>query len=128
MKTTILMGRIERWMRGSRPQALLRISVVSASSLAVALALSACQNVATTTQPSLVRVIDASTIAPAVNVTVEGDLLAANLGQGTITPYGTVAANIAAPIDITAATGGATIVTTSGTLLPGHQHSVFLTC
>jgi hypothetical protein len=127
MKTTILMGRIERWMRGSRPQALLRLCVVSAASLAVALALSACENVATYTQPSLVRVIDASTIAPAINVTVEGDLLAANLGQGTITPYGTLAANIAAPIDITAATGGATIVTTSGTLLPGHQHSVFLT-
>jgi len=131
MKTTILMGRIENrmqgLMKGSRPQALPRLSVVAAALLAVALALSACQNVATTTQPSLVRVIDASTIAPAVNVTVEGDLLAANLGQGTITPYGTVAANIAAPIDVTAATGGKTLVSTSGTLLAGHQHSVFLT-
>ena len=135
MKTAILMGRIEsriqdrlrELMNGSRPQALLRLSVVSAASLAVALALSACENVATYTQPSLVRVIDASYIAPAINVVVEGDLLASNLGQGAITPYGTVAANIAAPIDITAATGGAAIVTTSGTLLPGHQHSVFLT-
>jgi len=123
MKTTILTGR----MKGSRPQALLRLSVVSAASLAVALALSACENVATYTQPSLVRVIDASYIAPAINVVVEGELLAANVGQGTITAYGTAAANIAAPIDITAATGGATIVTTSGALLPGHQHSVFLT-
>ncbi len=65
MKTTILMGRIENrmqgLMKGSRPQALPRLSVVAAASLAVALALSACQNVATTTQPSLVRVIDAST-------------------------------------------------------------------
>jgi hypothetical protein len=135
MKTTILMGRIEsqiqdriqELMKGSRPQALLRLCVVSAASLAVALALSACENVATYTQPSLVRVIDASYIAPAINVVVEGNLLAANLGQGTITPYGALPANVAAPIDITAATGGAAIVTTSGTLLPGHQHSVFLT-
>jgi hypothetical protein len=132
MKTTTVVtsrieSRIQRWMKGSRPQALLPLSVVSAAALAVALALSACENVATTTQPSLVRVIDASYIAPAINVTVEGNLLAANLGAGTITPYGTVAANDTAPIDITAATGGAAIVTTSGTLLPGHQHSVFLT-
>jgi hypothetical protein len=120
-------GWIERWMKGRRPPALFRLCVVAAASLAVALALSACENVATYTQPSLVRVIDASYIAPAINVKVEGDLLASNIGQGTITPYGTLAANVAAPIDITAATGGVTIVDTSGTLLPGHQHSVFLT-
>jgi hypothetical protein len=127
MKTTILMGRIERCMRGSSPPALLRLSVVSAAALAAALALSACENVATYTQPSLVRVIDASYIAPAINLVVEGNVLAANVGQGTITPYGAVAANIAAPIDVTAATGGATIVTTSGALLAAHQYSVFLT-
>ena len=120
-------GWIERWMKGRRPPALFRLCVVATASLAVALALSACENVATYTQPSLVRVIDASYIAPAINVKVEGDLLASNIGQGTITPYGTLAANVAAPIDITAATGGVTIVDTSGTLLPGHQHSVFLT-
>jgi len=123
MKTTIL----KSWMKGSRPLALLHLCVVAAASLAVALALSACENVATYVQPSLVRVIDASYIAPAINVQVEGDLLASNIGQGTITPYGTLAANVAAPIDITAATGGATIIYTTGTLLPGHQHSVFLT-
>jgi hypothetical protein len=127
MKTTILRDRIEKWMRGSRPLALLRLCAVSAASLAVAVALSACENVATYTQPSLVRVIDASYNAPAINVVVGGQLLAANIGQGTITPYGAVASNIAAPIDITAATGGATIVTFSGALLPGYQHSVFLT-
>ena len=32
-----------------------------------------------------------------------------------------------AAIDVTAATGGATLVNTNGTLLAGHQHSVFLT-
>ncbi len=127
MKTTILMGRIDRWMKGSPRPPLVRLCLVAAASLAVALALSACENVATYVQPSLVRVIDASYIAPAINVVVEGDLLASNIGQGTITPYGTLPANVAAPIDITAATGGATIILTTGTLLPGHQHSVLLT-
>lgn len=97
------------------------------ASFAVALGLSACENVASYTQPSLVRVIDASYIAPAVNVSVEGTLLAGNIGQGTITPYGTLPASSAAAIHITAATGGATLVSTYGTLLAGHQHSVFLT-
>ena len=82
---------------------------------------------ATYTQPTLVRVIDASYIAPAANVDVEEQLVAANVGSGTITPYGTFPANAAAPIEITAATGGAALLTTSGTLLPGHQYSVFLT-
>jgi hypothetical protein len=103
------------------------LSVAALVALGLALGLSACENVASYTQPSLVRVIDASYIAPAVNVKVEGTLLAENLGQGSITPYGTLPASAAAPIDVTAATGGAALVTTTGTLLAGHQHSVFLT-
>jgi Domain of unknown function (DUF4397) len=104
-----------------------RLAFTGIAALALALALTACENVAGYTQPSLVRVIDASYIAPAVNVKVEGTLLAGNIGQGTITPYGTLPASAAAPIVITAATGGAALVTTTGTLLAGHQHSVFLT-
>ncbi|MGD0348230.1 MAG: DUF4397 domain-containing protein [Terracidiphilus sp.] len=127
MKTTILTGWIERWMNASRPPAMPRLFAVAAASLAVALVLSACQTVATYTQPSLVRVIDASYIAPAINVQVEGQLLASNIGQGAITPYGTLAANAEAPIDVTAATGGAVLVTTSGSLLAGNQHSVLIT-
>jgi hypothetical protein len=123
MKTTIL----KSWMQGRTPPSWLRLCAVAAASLAAALAITACEDVATYVQPSLVRVIDASYIAPAINVQVEGDMLASNIGQGTITPYGTLPSNITAPIDITAATGGATIVDTTGTLLPGHQHSVFLT-
>ncbi|MGA2560254.1 MAG: DUF4397 domain-containing protein [Terracidiphilus sp.] len=102
------------------------LALVSAA-VAVSFGLSACENVASYTQPSLVRVIDASYIAPAVNVEVESTLLAANIGQGTITAYGTLPADASAKIDITAATGGATLVNTTGTLLAGHQHSVFLT-
>lgn len=114
-------------MNGAGQFRLLRLAVAVPLSLAVALGLAACENVATFTQASLVRVIDASYIAPAANAVVEGDLIAANIGQGTITPYGTVPANNAALIEITATTGGAALVTTSGTLLAGHQHSVFLT-
>jgi hypothetical protein len=104
-----------------------RLGVAAAASLALALGLSSCENVASYTQPSLVRVIDASYIAPAVNVEVEGVVLGANLGQGTITPYGTLTASNAALIQVTAATGGTSLVTGYGTLLAGHQHSVFLT-
>ena len=92
-----------------------------------ACSLTACENVTGFTQPTLVRVIDASYIAPAINVTVEGTTLAANIGQGAITPYGTLQASIAAPIKVTAATGGTTLVSATGTLLAGHQHSVFIT-
>jgi len=58
MKTT--------WNRrmGEKPRlTLARLAMTAAASLAVALALSACENVATYTQPSLVRIIDASYIA-----------------------------------------------------------------
>ncbi|HVN92539.1 MAG TPA: DUF4397 domain-containing protein [Terracidiphilus sp.] len=113
--------------RFSRPLTLRALAIAVPVSLALALSLAACEKVATYTQPSLVRFIDASTIAPAVNVQVEGQLIAASAGAGTITPYGTVSASEAALIQITAATGGPALVSTSGTLLPGHQHSVFLT-
>jgi hypothetical protein len=115
-----------RWQTPRR-LSLPHLAVIALTALALALGLTACENVASYTQPSLVRVIDASYIAPAVNVEVEGTLLAANIGQGSITPYGTLPANAAAKIAVTAATGGATLVNTTGTLLAGHQHSVFLT-
>jgi len=115
--------------RSSSPRRLTprALAIAASGALILALGLSACENVASYTQPSLVRVIDASYIAPAVNVEVEGTLLAENIGQGSITPYGTLPATAAAPIHVTAATGGAALVTTTGTLLAGHQHSVFLT-
>ncbi len=115
------------WTRGARRLAKSPLVAASAASLAVAVALSGCENVATYTQPSLVRAIDASYIAPAANVTVEGELIAGNIGQGYIGSYATLPASNAAPIDITASTGGATLVSTTGTLLAGHQHSILLT-
>jgi len=122
MKTTW-----NRWMGGTRQLTLPRLAMAAAASLAVALALSACENVAGFTQPSLVRFIDASYIAPAVNVLVGGVELAANYGEGSVSNYGTVPASKNAVIKVTAATGGATLVTSNATLVGGHQHSVFLT-
>lgn len=122
MKTTW-----NRWMDEARRLALPRLVLVAAVSLAAALGFSACENVASFTQPSLVRVIDASYIAPAVNVVVEGTLLAGNIGEGYISAYGTLPASSNALIKVTAATGGAALVTANATLAAGHQHSVFLT-
>jgi hypothetical protein len=116
-----------RRMKGARRLTLPSLVMTAAASLALALGLSACEQVASYTQPSLVRAIDASYIAPAVDIEVEGTLIAHNIGQGTITPYGTLPASTNALIQVTAATGGSALVTANGTLLAGHQHSVFLT-
>jgi hypothetical protein len=116
-----------RWIGGTRQLTPAKLAVTAVASLALAVFLSACQTVTGYIQPSLVRVIDASYIAPAINVVVEGVLLAGNIGQGTITPYGTLPATGDALIKVTAATGGAALVSSSGTLLAGHQHSVFIT-
>jgi len=95
--------------------------------VSLALALSSCVNVATYTQPTAVRVIDASSVAPAANFVVNGQVLAANIGSGVITPYGTLTPSPAASIQMTAATGGAALLTASGPLLAGNQDSIFLT-
>jgi len=96
-------------------------------SMVFALGLSSCTNVAGFSPTSLVRVVDASYIAPAVNVYVENTLFAGNIGQGYISNYGTVTPSPAAQIKVTQATGGATLVAAAATLNAGTQHSVFLT-
>ena len=117
---------LNRWMENAGRLTLPRLAMAAAVSLALAFGLSACQNVVTFTQPTLVRVIDASYAAPAIDVVVEGDTLTGNIGQGSITPYGTLPADTAAPIKITAATGGAALVTANGSLLAGHQSSILI--
>ncbi|MGH9604387.1 MAG: DUF4397 domain-containing protein [Terracidiphilus sp.] len=114
-------------INGERRLTLTGMAVAALALFAAAFGLAACENVASYTEPSLVRFIDVSYIAPAVNVNVEGTLIAGNIGQGTITPYATVPASNDDLIKIAAATtGGVTLVTAQGTLLAGHQHSVFL--
>ena len=114
-----------RWT--DRALTLPRLAAAVGISLAIALGLSSCTNVAGFSQPSLIRVIDASFIAPAVNIYVEKTLFAGNVGEGYISNYGTVTPSQAAQIQITQATGGATLVAAAATLNAGAQHSVFLT-
>jgi len=103
------------------------LAAAAVVSLAAAMGLSACQNVAGFSQPSLVRVIDASFIAPAVNIFVENTLFAGNVGEGFISGYGTVSPSQNAPVKVAEAQGGAALVTANVTLAAGAQHSVFLT-
>jgi hypothetical protein len=114
-----------RWLKTARQLSLSGLAIVALLSLAFSF--SGCVNVASYTQPTLVRIIDASYTAPAINVYVEGTMLAGNIGQGTITPYGTLTANTAAAIKVTSATNTTALLSTSGSLLAGHQHSVLLT-
>lgn len=102
-------------------------AVLASSSLAASLGLSACTNVSGFSQTSLVRVIDASYIAPAVNVYVEKTLFAGNIGEGYISNYGTVTPSPSAQVQVTEAQGGASLVNSAATLNGGAQHSIFLT-
>jgi hypothetical protein len=120
----------ERMMRMGKVKSALtgtRLAAVAGASLAIALGLSGCQVVAGFSQPSLVRVINASYIAPAVNIYVEKTIFAGNVGEGFIGNYGTAAPSTAATVTATAATGGAVLVSAAVTLNPGAHHSVFLT-
>jgi hypothetical protein len=103
------------------------LAALASLSVLAALSLSSCTNVQGFSQPSLVRVIDASYIAPAVNFYVEKTLFAGNVGQGYVSNYGTVAPSPAAQVQVTAAKGGASLVTAAATLNAGAQHSIFLT-
>lgn len=113
-------------MKTARQLTLPWLVVAAVISLSLAFSLSGCVNVVSYTQPTLVRVIDASYIAPAIDVVVEGTVLAGNIGQGTISPYATLPTSTAAPIKITNAATGDSLTTTSNPLLAGHQYSVFL--
>jgi hypothetical protein len=113
--------------RTGRALKLPQLAAAAGLSTALALGLSSCTNVAGFTPTSLVRVVDASYIAPAVNVYIENTLFAGNIGQGYISNYGTAKPSPAAQIKVTQATGGATLVAAAATLNAGMQHSVFLT-
>jgi hypothetical protein len=96
-------------------------------SLAGSLLLAGCQSVSGYTQVSLVRVIDASNNAPAINIYVEGTLLEANVGQGNISSYGTFAPKNNAAVKVTATSNNKTLVSSSATLPAGDASSVLVT-
>jgi len=93
----------------------------------LAVCLSGCENVQSSPQQSLVRFIDASYNAPAVDVTVAGTSIASNVGQGTVTGYALLAPSPQAKIVVSADGTTTPLVTSYGTLVVGHEHSVFLT-
>ena len=103
------------------------IAVVALLALVLSFGLAACQNVATYTQPTVVRVIDASYNAPAINVNLDGSLFAANIGQGAITPYAILPAKVGALITVTPAAGGAPLISANGSFLAGQQRSILIT-
>jgi len=106
---------------------LTRLLLFAAASLVLALGISACQVVAGFSQPSLVRVIDASYIAPAVNIYVQSTIFAGNVGEGYISNYGTAAPSPNALVKVNTVVGNSLLVSANVTLKPGAQHSVFLT-
>ena len=95
-------------------------------SLVLSCVLTSCQHVVTYTQPAVVRVIDASYTAPAVNVNLDGALFAANIAQGAFTNYGTLTAKSGALISVAPVAGGAILISSNSTLLPGQQHSILI--
>lgn len=104
----------------------LRLAALSVLSSFIALGLAACTQVAGSSSPSLVRVIDAAYNGPPVNVSAEDEAIAANIGRGSITGYGTLAGSNDAAIAITAANNGATLASAQAPLLPGKQQSILL--
>ena len=109
------------------PRTLAQLASMVALSLVAAFSFSACQNVQGFSEPTLVRVIDASYVAPPVNVYVEKALAAGNVGEGYISNYGTFTPSAAAQIQVTAVTGGTALVSSAAALTAGAQHTVFLT-
>jgi hypothetical protein len=101
--------------------------VVAVVSLAGSLLLAGCQSVAGFKSVSLVRVIDASYNAPAVNVYIDGAIYASNIGQGSITAYGQFAPNKAAPVKVTSAKSTNALVSSTATLLANASQSVLIT-
>jgi len=128
MKTTW-----NRWIGKVRRFITHPLAMAAAVSLVVSLGLSACQSVQGYTQPSLLRIIDASYIAGAINVYVESELVASNIAAPYIAAnYATLPASSSAQVVVTAAAATGPIlsnalVTSNVTLLAGQQHSVFLT-
>ena len=95
--------------------------------LGISLLLAGCQSVTGYSAVSLVRVIDASYNAPAINVYVESSLVASNIGQGSITTYGGFGPSNNALVKVTAASNSKALVNSNATLLPNKSQSILVT-
>ncbi len=113
-----------RQIRGNR---LTDLALAIVASLATAFLLAGCEHVQGYTPVSLVRVIDASYNAPALNVYVEGSLLATNIGQGTISPYGDFSPTSSTSISVTTTQSTNPLVTATGSLVANQTSSALIT-
>jgi hypothetical protein len=131
-KTGIREDKIAREQNCSSPRRAGRLQprgllLAAGVSLGCALLLAGCEHVQGYSPVSLVRVIDASYNAPALNVYVAGNLVATNLGQGQITPYGTYSPSPSAKIVVTSTKDTNPLVSTTGTLQASQSSSVLIT-
>ena len=121
-----IISKIQRTPGRSR-LTLLMLAVVSVITLAASLLLAGCQTVTGYSAVSLVRAVDASYNAPAINVFVEGTQLAANLGQGSITSYGGFGPSRDAVVKVTGTSNTKTLVTSNATLVANKSQTVLVT-
>ncbi len=104
-----------------------KLAAAAACSLAGAFVLAGCQTVQGFTATALVRVIDASYIAPAANVYIEKAIFAGNIGQGFISNYSAVTPSEAAVVMVTPVNGTSPSQSAAVTLNAGSQHTIFIT-
>ena len=116
-----------RWASRRGRLTLPMLAAVSVMMLAASLLLAGCQTVTGDSAVSLVRAIDASYNAPAINVFVEGTQLAANLGQGSVTNYGGFGPSRDAVVKVTGTSSTKTLVTSNATLVANKSQSVLVT-
>ncbi len=104
-----------------------KLAATVACALLAAFGVAGCQNVQGYTATALVRVIDASYIAPPANVYIENDLFAGNIAQGYISNYGTVTPSAATVVKVSPVTGTTPTASAAATLGAATQHTVFIT-
>ncbi|MGA2252781.1 DUF4397 domain-containing protein [Terracidiphilus sp.] len=104
-----------------------KLAMAAICALLAAFGLAGCQTVQGFTATALVRVIDASYIAPPANVYVENQLFAGNIAQGYISNYGTVTPSAATVVKVSPVTGTTPTASAAATLNAGTQHTVFIT-
>jgi hypothetical protein len=98
----------------------------SVVSLTGSLLLSGCQTISGSSPVSLLRIIDASYNAPALNLYVGGTLLASNLGQGSITSYASLSPSNNTAVKVTATSNTKTLVSSDTSLLAGTSQSALI--
>ncbi|WP_058188115.1 DUF4397 domain-containing protein [Terracidiphilus gabretensis] len=104
-----------------------KLAAAATCALLTAFGLAGCQHVQGTTPIALVRVIDASYIAPPANVSIENKLFAGNIAQGYISNYGTVTPSAATTVSVSPVTGTTPTASAAVTLNASTQHTVFIT-